>query len=366
MSSTMALIYQVIPREKQASAMSLWAMTATLAPAFGPTISGFLIDIFSWQAIFLFNIPLGIFLVFLIIRKVPYYRLNPPAGLDIIGFVTCLAASVLLLIGFSEGAQRGWLSAEILSFLIAGAIILTIFIIRELRVKSPMLNLSVLKSARFSLSVITRSIALLGLYSGTFLLPLFLQEGQGLSALDAGVILLPSVLAMALCTLLAGKLYNRMDPRILTVGGFVLAAAGTFALAHLSVSTSTAYAILLMMVRQTGSGVANTPVTMLGMEALDKKDAGAGSALSNWIAQSISCLAVGVFASLQTYQTNFHIDDLIKTGALAGMSDAAVRTNAFVMGVNDTFFVSALIIAVAIPLSIFLKRQPFEEAPLHG
>jgi hypothetical protein len=76
-------------------------------------------------------------------------------------------------------------------------------------------------------------------------------------------------------------------------------------------------------------------------------------------ASVLVCSPDGVFASLQTYQTNFHFDDLIKTGAFASMGDAAVRANAFVMGVNDTFLVSALIIAVAIPLSIFLKKQPY-------
>ncbi|WP_313563329.1 MFS transporter, partial [Ruminiclostridium cellobioparum] len=100
--STMSIIYQIIPRKKQAMSISLWSLSAMLAPAFGPTISGWLIQNFSWQAIFIMNVPIGIIAALLVIKAVPYYKLNPPASFDLVGFSTCLTASVLLLTAFSE------------------------------------------------------------------------------------------------------------------------------------------------------------------------------------------------------------------------------------------------------------------------
>jgi EmrB/QacA subfamily drug resistance transporter len=355
--STMSIIYQVVPRKKQAFSISLWSLAAMLAPAIGPTLSGWLIQIFDWKAIFLMNIPFGIVAILLIAKAVPFYKLNPPQSFDILGFSACLAASILLLTTFSEAAQWGWASQKTIFFLAAGVVTLAIFIFWELTTKNPILNINIFKYKGFTISVIVRSIITMGLYAGSLLTPLFLQNAQHVSALDAGLILLPSSLAMALCMLIVGKLYNSIDPRIFVITGIISMAVGSYMLSHLSLESSHTYVVLCMILRNVGIALATSPVTNMGMSSLDRKLVGNGSSVNNWVSQSIGCLSIGIFTSLLTFRTEQHAADFVKSGAAIKMGKNLVSDKSFVMGINDVYLISMIIVLIAIPLCFLLRKD---------
>ncbi len=354
--TTMSIIYQVMPREKQAFSMGLWGFAATTAPAIGPTLSGWLIQSFNWRAIFLFNIPIGIIAIILIIKAIPYYKLNPPEGFDFLGFLTCVISGISLLTAFSSISQWGWVSYKTVSLLIIGFFFLALFIYRELTAKNPLLNLRIFKNRDFSISVIIRSIVTMALYSGALLTPLFLQNAQHISTLDAGLILLPPAIAMAICTIIVGKIYNRMNPQILARIGIIFIAIGSFFLSRTTLETTHIYIIVSMTFRNIGIALSLNAVTMMGMSALDKKVSGAGSSVNNWLAQSIGCLSIGLFMSLLSYQTKQHVADFVNSGAVLEMGKDLVATTSFVMGVNDIYFISVIIVLLALPLS-FLPRK---------
>ncbi len=355
--TTMSIIYQIVPRKKQAFSMSLWSLSATVAPAIGPTLSGWLIQCFNWKAIFIVNIPIGIIALLFILKAVPYYKLNSPNGFDLPGFTTCLTASILLLTAFSEISHWGWMSYRTIILLVFGILFLILFIFRELTVQNPILNLNIFKYKGFSISVIIRSIVTMGLYAGSLLTPLFLQNAQHVSALDAGLILLPSSLAMALCTVIVGKLYNRVDQRILLIAGVVSMAAGSFLLSHLSLETSHTFIVICMTFRNAGIAFSLGTVTMMGMSSLDKKVSGNGSSINNWIAQSIGCLSIGIFTSLLTFQAKEHATDLASGGNALKMGKDFITNTAFVMGINDVNVISAVIMLIALPLCFLLKKD---------
>ncbi len=355
--STMSIIYQVVPREKQGFSISLWSLSAMLAPAFGPTLSGWLIQVFNWKAIFLINIPFGIVAILLIIKAIPFYKLNPPVSFDLFGFTTCLAASILLLTTFSEAAKWGWTSLKTIIFMAVGLTVLSVFIIRELKAKNPILNLSIFKNKGFTVSVIIRSVITMGLYAGSLLTPLFLQNAQHVSALDAGLILLPSSLVMALSMLIVGKLCDRIDPRIFVITGVISMAVGSYFLSHLTVDSSHTYIVLCMMLRNIGIALATSPVTNIGMSSLDRKLVGNGSSVNNWVTQSIGCLSIGIFTSLLTFQAKQHAVDLVKTGDALKLSKDFISDKSFVMGINDVYFISMVIVLIAVPICFLLKRS---------
>lgn len=355
--STMSIIFQVIPNKKQAFSMSLWSLSASLAPAFGPTISGFLIQNFNWRAIFIINIPIGIITALLIIKAVPYYKLNPPKGFDLSGFLTCVTASILLLTTFSNAAQWGWLSYKTILLLATGMIVLALFIFRELSAKNPILNLRVFKSKGFTLSVIVRSIITMGIYAGALLTPLFLLNAQHVSTLTAGLILLPASLIMAISTLIVGKLYNHLDPRILVVFGVLSMTFGSFLLSRSTLESSFTYTVVSMSLRNFGIALSLSPVTLMGMASLDTKETGTGSSINNWVAQSVGCLSLGIFTSLLTSKTKQHAIDFANTGAALEMGKDLVISKSFVMGVNDVYFISTIIILMALPFCFLLKRE---------
>ena len=237
----MTIIYQVIAKEKHAFAISLWSMASMLAPALGPTLSGWLIQCFSWKAIFMVNVPIGIIAIILVIRFIPQYNLSKANSFDFIGFTAVIILSLSILIAFSEGSLWGWISLKTISLIIIGGISLAIFISRELKISSPALNIRVFKFTKYTISIIAVSIVTIGLYAGTLLTPLFLQNSQHLSALDTGLILLPPSLAMAFMMPIVGTLYNRTDLRILIMLGLLFMALGSWKMSDLILDTPHSY-----------------------------------------------------------------------------------------------------------------------------
>lgn len=357
--ATMAIIYQVIPKKKQVGAISLWTTAAMLAPAIGPTLSGLLIQYFNWESIFMINIPIGLVTIIIGLKYIPYFKLNVPKFFDFQGFVSIIIGSLALLIAFSEGESLGWGSWIIITTIVVGIIAIGLFIWRELSIESPVLDIRVFKYPKYSLSVIVYSFVMVSLYAGTLLTPLFLQNIQQMSALDAGLILLPASLAMALAMPIVGKLYTKMDSRILIGIGVLLMALGSWEMAHLSINTSPGYVILWMVVRNVGISFGTMPVTYSGMAVIPKAMSGHGSSVNNWISRVVSSLSMAIFASLLTSRAAVHITSLVKSGVVP---QGLAKSEGFVLGINDLFVISFIIILAALPISYFLSNKEKEYA----
>jgi EmrB/QacA subfamily drug resistance transporter len=351
--ATMTIIYQVIPRKKQAFAISLWSMASMLAPALGPTLSGWLIQHFSWKSIFLVNVPIGIIAIIMIILFIPQYKLSTSNPFDFIGFTAIITLSLSILIAFSEGSIWGWISFKTISLIIVGIISLGLFISRELNVSSPALNIRVFKFTKYSISVIVVSIVTISLYAGTLLTPLFLQNIQHLSALDTGLILLLPSLAMALMMPIVGTLYTRIDPRILIITGICFIALGSWKLSSLILATSHSYIIFWMTIRYIGISFSTMPITNCGMSIIPRNLSGHASSINNWLRQASSSLAIGIFSSLLLTRTEYHVKILNNSSIAYNL----IQENAYTMGINDLFFVSTIIVLIGLPLSLMLKKE---------
>lgn len=351
--STMTIIYQVISRQKHAFAISLWSMASMLAPALGPTLSGWLVQYYSWKSIFMVNVPIGIIAIILVIRFIPQYNLSKANSFDFIGFSAVIILSISILIAFSEGSVWGWASFKTISLLIVGIISLGVFIRTELKVNSPALNIRVFKFTKYTISIIAVSIVTAGLYAGTLLTPLFLQNSQHLSALDTGLILLPPSLAMALMMPIVGTLYNRIDPRVLIMSGITLMAIGSWKMSNLLSDTPHSYIIFWMTIRYIGISFSTMPITNAGMSIIPRKLSGHASSINNWLRQVSSSLAIGVFSSLLVVRTEYHV----KAFDNSNIAYNILQEKAFTMGINDIFLLSTIIILIGLPLSFMLKKE---------
>ena len=265
--ATMSIIYQIIPRERQAMAIAFWGLSAMLAPAFGPTISGWILQQFDWQWLFLMNVPIGIVAIIFVYAYIPYYRMNIPKSFDGLGFLT------VILTAFSTSStwsrpQLGLEPWKIISlFAYWGNNVGSIYMERT-HAETPLLDLRVFKNRRFTLNAILANIITISLYSGTLLTPIFLQRIQHVSAMDTGMILLPASLAMALLMPIVGKLYGIVGPRWLMSFGIVLLTIGTLALSWLSIDVSHTYIIWWMIVRNAGIAFVVMPSSNAAMEQI--------------------------------------------------------------------------------------------------
>ncbi|MNI19201.1 Multidrug export protein EmrB [compost metagenome] len=360
--ATMSIIYQIIPREKQPMAVALWGLAAMLAPAFGPTISGWILQNFNWQWLFLMNIPIGLIAIWFVAAYIPYYRLNVPKSFDGFGFVTVVLSSSSLLLALGQGHNWGWGSWKVISLLVGGSIMLILFIWRELTAQTPLLDLRVFKNGRFTLNAIIANVITISLYAGTFLTPVFLQRIQHVSAMDTGLILLPASLVMALSMPLVGKLYGLIGPRWLMSIGIVLLTIGTLTQSWLSIDVSHSYIIGWMIVRNLGIALVVMPSSNAGMEQIPAELSGHASSITNWTRNVFGSFAIAIFTTMLASRSIHHAGNLISEG---DTDKVHIQMMAFTMSVNEVYLIATIIAVAALPLSLFVgkaKRQGMVKA----
>jgi EmrB/QacA subfamily drug resistance transporter len=334
-----------------------------LAPALGPTFGGWLIETFSWHWLFWMNVPIGILACVIIAAFIPYYRLSVPKSFDLTGFITVMISSASILIALAQGHAWGWSSIRILSLFGIGTVALAVFIRHELRTESPLLNLRVLLNKRFTLTLSITSIVTVSLFSGIFLTPLFLANIQGVSAMDTGLILLPSSLAMALFMPVVGKLYNRVGPRMLMTSGIILIAAGSLPLSYLSVDIPHSYILFWMIVRNLGIALTMMPASNAGMEQMPLQLTGHASSLSNWVRNVLGSFAIAIFTSLLASRSMHHAGDLVRAGDTDKLH---LKIMAFTMSVNDVYLIATFIAIAALPITLLIRANSQKRQPVTG
>ncbi|BFT72755.1 MDR family MFS transporter [Paenibacillus sp. P36] len=352
--TTLTMIYQFIEKDRQPFAMSLWSLSSMLAPAFGPTLGGLLTEYFGWQSLFLLNLPLGIAAVVVAFKCLPYQSINTSKTFDFPGFITVLLSSSFIILSFTEGNGWGWTNWKTLICLLIGIATLIYFIRRELGLANPLLNLSVFRTSRFTYSLIINCIITASLYSGTLLIPVFVQDVQHSTPLVTALVLLPGSLVMALCSPVVGKLYSRTGPFPLIMGGVLLLIASNWELSHISLQASHVYVAGWMTLRYVGISLAFMPVMNAGMSSISKERSGHASSVTNWVRQATGALSIGVFSSLLAARSLVHQKEL--SGA-SSVSTSFIRDQSMTLAVQDVFLIAVFICIVAIPLTFVLKEK---------
>jgi DHA2 family multidrug resistance protein len=221
MTVSQAILRESFPAEEQGMAMGVYGMGVVLAPAFGPTLGGWLTDQYSWPWIFFINVPIGILNLALVQRFIfdPPYLVREKGVIDWTGLglmAVGLGSLQVMLEQGERGERENWFeSAYIAALDVIAALGLLLFIWRELATRHPAVDLRILSNGSFASATAIGGVLGMGLYGSLFLLPLFLQNLLGYPAFKSGLALMPRSLAMALCMPIAGRLYNRLGPRVM-------------------------------------------------------------------------------------------------------------------------------------------------------
>ena len=222
---SMALVSAAFAPERRGSALGIYFALTGLAVASGPLIGGAVAEGLAWQWIFWINVPVGLVVVPLVLARVPE-SFGPDRGLDLGGLMLVTGGALGLVWGLVRGNTSGWGSAEVVSSLALGALLLVAFVRWELRVRSPMLPMEFFRSRAFSAGNAAIFLALGSLFTGVFFLAQFMQTGLGQGPLDAGLRLLPWTATLFFVAPVAGKLVDRFGERIFMTVGPLLQAAG--------------------------------------------------------------------------------------------------------------------------------------------
>nr|WP_240463550.1 MDR family MFS transporter [Paenibacillus apiarius] len=360
MPTTMTIVYQVIPKERQALGISLWSLSAMVAPAVGPTLAGWIVHVGDWHWLFWINVPIGLIAMAAVIRFIPMYRISEQTSFDRIGFVSVMLGSLSLLLAFGNGARWGWASWQTLGLIGAGILIIALFVRRSLKMEQPLLDFRVFLHMRYTFSMLLVSILTISLYAGALLTPLFLQNVQGASTLTSGLVLLPASALMAVIIPFTGRWYNRFGPVKLIFAGLLLMGFATYEMSRLHVNTPHGYITFWMAVRNVGIALANTPAMNAGMSAIPRELSGYGSSINSWLRQGLASLSIGLFSSLLAARTITHLAEL-----KGSISDPVLLQNAaYTLSINDINFISVIMTLLGLPLVYFLSRTPNRNHPM--
>ncbi|UVI87175.1 DHA2 family efflux MFS transporter permease subunit [Staphylococcus aureus] len=373
------VIITIYPPEKRGAAMGTMGIAMILAPAIGPTLSGYIVQNYHWNVMFygMFIIGIIAILVGFVWFKLYQYTTNPKA--DIPGIIFSTIGFGALLYGFSEAGNKGWGSVEIETMFAIGIIFIILFVIRELRMKAPMLNLEVLKFPTFTLTTIINMVVMLSLYGGMILLPIYLQNLRGFSALDSGLLLLPGSLIMGLLGPFAGKLLDTIGLKPLAIFGIAVMTYATWELTKLNMDTPYMTIMGIYVLRSFGMAFIMMPMVTAAINALPGRLASHGNAFLNTMRQLAGSIGTAILVTVMTTQTTQHLsvfgEELDKTNPIVqdhmrelasqyGGQEGAMKVLlqfvnklATVEGINDAFIVATIFSIIALILCLFLQSN---------
>lgn len=373
------VIITIYPPEKRGAAMGTMGIAMILAPAIGPTLSGYIVQNYHWNVMFygMFIIGIIAILIGFVWFKLYQYTTNPKA--DIPGIIFSTIGFGALLYGFSEAGNKGWGSVEIETMFAIGIIFIILFVIRELRMKSPMLNLEVLKFPTFTLTTIINMVVMLSLYGGMILLPIYLQNLRGFSALDSGLLLLPGSLIMGLLGPFAGKLLDTIGLKPLAIFGIAVMTYATWELTKLNMDTPYMTIMGIYVLRSFGMAFIMMPMVTAAINALPGRLASHGNAFLNTMRQLAGSIGTAILVTVMTTQTTQHLsafgEELDKTNPVVqdhmrelasqyGGQEGAMKVLlqfvnklTTVEGINDAFIVATIFSIIALILCLFLQSN---------
>jgi len=386
----MAVVVREFPPRQRGMALGFWSIASAASVSFGPMIGGYLVDNFGWELIFYVNIPVGIFAMLFTIMIQREVK-NPNARrFDFIGFISVIIFLPVLLYALTEGNaasnSAGWNAPYILLCFAISFIALAVFITRELTTPHPLINLRLLGNRNFGLGSIFMIIFGMGMFGSTFLLPLYLQNAMGYTALQSGMVFLPVGIMQGSIAPFIGMTIDRTNPKIPIFIGISLLALSFYVNTDFSFMSEHHYVMTSLYLRGFGMGMIFTPLNTLSLVSIPREQMAQASSITNTNRQIGGSLGVAIMSTLLTARTNFHSQ--IYGQAISSQSEAFrdaarnmsysiqqhtggaystalrqsqaiisshVGTQAFIEGINDDFLLACIITLLGLIPIILMK-----------
>ena len=398
----LAIITREFPPEQRGIAIGFWGISAAASVSFGPMLGGFIIDNFTWQLIFGINIPVGILAMLFTIIIQSEYKDKRIRKFDLIGFIAVTIFLPLTLYTLSEGNAQtnsaGWHAPYILLCGAISLIALAVFITVELTAEQPLIDLRLLRNHNFGLANILMIFFSLGMFGSTFLMPVYLQNSLGYTALQAGSVFLPVGIIQGIIAPISGRISDKLNPKIPIIAGVILMAFSFYLNSRLSYLTEIRYIMISLYIRGVGMGLMFTALSTISLIEISREKMAQASGISNSVRQLGGSLGVALLATLLTSRVNYHVQEYglainprseifqeaskrIKFHLVhdAGMqvSDAAklsqgfiisnLNKQAYIQSINDDFLLAGIITLIGgIPV-IFMhtKKAKTEKIAIH-
>ena len=308
-----AIMWEIFPLAQRGTAMAVWGIGIMMGPIFGPTVGGWLAQNWSWRWIFYVNLPiglLGLFMVSAFLFDSPHQK--RPGRVDALGLVLMVVGFGALQLVLDRGERQDWFdSAWITALAVVAACALAAFLVRELTVGEPILDLAVFQDRNFALGTVVIAVAILAFYSSMLLLALYTQKALGYDAWTSGLVLAPGGVGNMISLIVSGRLVARMDQRVLLALGCVLNALALFAMSNLTLGIDYWSLAWPRFVQGLGMGFVFVPLTTLALASVRKDRLSNATAAYNVIRNLGGSVGVAFATTMLSRRSQYHQTTLV-------------------------------------------------------
>ncbi|MFB5763190.1 DHA2 family efflux MFS transporter permease subunit [Paenibacillus medicaginis] len=386
MPVVMNVFLTVFPPERRGAAMGMMGIAMMFAPAVGPTLSGWIVEEYTWRLLFIIVIPLAVIDILFALRWLRDVSKLTYPKFDLLGTVFSTIGFGTLLYGFSSAGDKGWGSMTVILSLFIGILFILFFILRELNMDQPMLEFRVFKYDIFAVSTLVGSAVNMTLFGGMLLLPMYLQNIRGFTPLQSGLLLLPGALLMGVMSPISGIIFDKIGARPLAIIGLLVTAVTTWEFSFLTDATPYSHILLIYTIRSFGISLLMMSVQTEGLNQLPAHLGSHGTAMSNTIRQIAGSIGTAWLITVMSNRSVIHLADYANTASAVSGSGAGLEqlgqgiaasagippqtgqtlalmqvyqtavTESTIKGINDSFIVAAGIAVAGLVFSLFLRR----------
>jgi MFS transporter, DHA2 family, multidrug resistance protein len=396
MPMSQAILMETFPPDRQAVAMSVWGMGMMVGPVGGPILGGWITDNYSWRWIFYINVPIGVIAALMVAVFVhdPSYIRRGINKIDWWGLWLLAIGIACVQVMLDKGERLDWFDSHLILVLTAiGSAGLAAFVIHELCTPEPIVNLRVLQNRSFAVGTIFTTIVMFGMYGTYILIPLFCQQIAGYTPMLAGLVLSIQSLGTLVSIMLAGRLFNKIDPRLMVTLGCLAAGIGSWYMADFYAEIDFWNIAGPGILRGLGSGFIFIPLTTLSLGAVSVENMATASGLFNMVRTIGGSIGIAILVAMLTSGAQIHqnylaahvdpfqldmllhaspaasgiIGNITRHGAapMLGMVYVQIQRQAAVMAFIDDFRIIAYIFFVLTPVALFM-RKPAGRTPAAG
>lgn len=361
----MNVVFAMVPIEKRGSAMGTIGIVITFAPAIGPTLSGIIVEHFSWRVLFLSVLPIALLVIAFAAVKLKNVTETTNPRIDLLSLLLSTCGFGGIVYGFSSAGEGhgGWSSGTVLIPMAVGVVSLALFTWRQLSIREPLLDLRTFKFRIFRLSTLIMMVVMMSMFSAMMLLPIFLQNALAYTPLEAGLVMLPGGIVMGIMSPITGRLFDKFGARWLAVIGLALMANTLWQFAHITMATSYSMIMILNTLLMLGISMLMMPVMTNALNELPPPLYAHGTAIISTLQQVSGAVGTALLVAIMTNGSDRFLESESSQG-----EGAILKILAMIAGMKSAFLFAFGLVAAAWIASFLLKRAvpPATEPGMEG
>ncbi|MDN5907973.1 MAG: DHA2 family efflux MFS transporter permease subunit, partial [Staphylococcus equorum] len=339
----MTTILDIFEPHERGKYMGTFGLVIGLAPAIGPTLSGVLVEYFDWRSLFFVVAPIAALTFIGALKFVKNVGTNKKVPVDVFSIILSILGFGGLLYGTSSISRDGWSDPVVLTTVIGGLILVITFIVRQTKLKTPLLDFSVFKNSQFAIGIIIMAFTMISMIGSETILPMFVQNIMKDSALQSGLILLPGAIVMGIMSVASGFLYEKYGAKILALIGMSIVVVTTSYFVIMDEHTSSAILATVYAIRMIGIALGLMPLMTHTMNQLSHEMNAHGSSMTNTVQQiSASIGTAGLITVMTQVSKNFTPDMSNYKGIGKQEMAAQIQHEALLSGYHGAFWFAVI------------------------